>query len=255
MEALEPRNAAYNLFGGWPSGDLTFSFLKEPTPEQYEDVVAAFGRWAEVAPLRFTETERDGLIRIDPDAGYLGPNVLGQAYFPGTGDLAGDINFRTVSYPVALHEIGHAIGIAHSDVPGAVMYFSISALDLQADDVAAVQALYGVGSGGVFPLRPEEPPTYTPFPGFAGEVISVPADVNGDGAADTVFLAQGAQGHLKAASGNGEVWSVLAFPGFYGRCELAAGGVTTAVAAGLPDAVHFKVYDGMAEVVSLLVPR
>jgi hypothetical protein len=84
---------------------------------------------------------------------------------PGPG-LGGDVHFdldemwglkptttdvRDV-LTIAKHGIGHGIGITHSAVSGALMFpFYFGPLDLQADDIAAAQALYGV-SGGTAPL-------------------------------------------------------------------------------------------------------
>jgi hypothetical protein len=50
-------------------------------------------------------------------------------------------------FQVALHEIGHSLGISHSSVSTAVMYPYYSykpAIQLTTDDIQAVQALYGV---------------------------------------------------------------------------------------------------------------
>ena len=47
-------------------------------------------------------------------------------------------------YSVALHEAGHALGLGHSDRPGAVMYpyYKLST-GLTDDDIAGIRALYG----------------------------------------------------------------------------------------------------------------
>lgn len=41
------------------------------------------------------------------------------------------------------HEIGHCLGLAHSDVAGAVMQSSPGGATPQPDDIAAIQSLYG----------------------------------------------------------------------------------------------------------------
>ena len=46
---------------------------------------------------------------------------------------------------VAIHEVGHSIGLAHSTVTPSIMLPSISDTDaLQADDLAGIESLYGV---------------------------------------------------------------------------------------------------------------
>jgi len=55
---------------------------------------------------------------------------------------AGDFDFFTV----ALHEIGHALGLFHSNVPGSVMQAAYvgARRELQPDDIDGIQALYGL---------------------------------------------------------------------------------------------------------------
>jgi hypothetical protein len=54
---------------------------------------------------------------------------------------------------VQVHEIGHALGLGHSNVGGATMYPSVAACDngpatISADDIAGIIDLYGGGGGG-----------------------------------------------------------------------------------------------------------
>ncbi len=67
---------------------------------------------------------------------------------------------------VALHEVGHAIGLAHSSVAGAIMSPYIgNQYTPSPDDVAGVQALYGAPSGSPTPTpTPSPTPSATPTP-------------------------------------------------------------------------------------------
>ena len=63
-----------------------------------------------------------------------------------TGQWAGTVDFRRV----AVHELGHALGLGHEDDVRAIMVTSISHGETivapQADDIAGVAALYGMGT-------------------------------------------------------------------------------------------------------------
>lgn len=98
-----------------------------------------------------------------------GQGALAQCFYWFTGstltdfdikfyDRAGAFNFSFSNNPtptqfdlqaVATHEFGHALGLDHTPINAAVMFASISGGDtskrhLHADDIAGVQALYGV---------------------------------------------------------------------------------------------------------------
>ena len=109
-------------------------------------------------------------IRIAAIGGFTFPSELAHAYGPGTEDLfglggtiMGDLHFNIekdwvddpddpddgVFYDfetVALHELGHSLGLLHSDVEGSVMFaeYEGGKRDLTPDDIAGMSFIYGV---------------------------------------------------------------------------------------------------------------
>lgn len=131
---------------------------------------------------------------------FDGPSgTLAHCYFPpgSGGPNAGDCHFddaedwadvdATASQirlvETAIHELGHGLGLGHSEVKGAVMYPSYEPgqrhLELAEDDIKAVQELYGARDGASEPKNVERPTTPDEVPTAAGE--SNTDDVDGDG--------------------------------------------------------------------------
>ncbi|HEY0207394.1 MAG TPA: matrixin family metalloprotease [Acetobacteraceae bacterium] len=112
--------------------------------------------------LRWTSTGTfvpDEVVRLeDPNQFALVPNGSGGYSYSGT---------PATLQQVALHEIGHALGLAHASDPNAVMYASVGATNqtLDGTDIAGIQSLYGA---------PASTPTPTPVaaPGTA-DVIAL----------------------------------------------------------------------------------
>jgi len=173
-----PDVAEFVLQGSkWNKSNITYAyqnFTPDLTQAQIRAAITqAFGFWAAVAPLSFSEvalgSSPDIVIRfVAGDHGdgnpFDGPSgVLAHAYYPppGGGALAGDTHFDeaetwTVSLPVtgidlatvAGHEFGHALGLAHSNITGALMYayYGGAHRQLESDDIAGIQTIYGARS-------------------------------------------------------------------------------------------------------------
>jgi matrix metalloproteinase-14 (membrane-inserted) len=81
--------------------------------------------------------------------------VLAHAFYPTSGELHLDDTEQWVDskeegvdiMTVAAHELGHALGLGHSAVPGALMAPYYQGYDpeftLPQDDIDAIQSLYG----------------------------------------------------------------------------------------------------------------
>lgn len=156
-------------------------------------VEEALGLWATYAPLHFVEVADSGPAPSDTAyaaGGHpllrLGYHMLSgayaHAYYPAATGLAGDVHMdlgTNWSAPglfleVFAHEIGHSLGLAHSEVftlpvghsgglAGPIMCavclhdFSAGGY-LYQDDVVGIRAAYGSGVGSVTPLRVAQVP-------------------------------------------------------------------------------------------------
>ena len=159
----------------WVHPCLTFAFdigtNDVPGGGEFQAVRDAFATWAAAAPLTFTEVglhqHPDVVIGWrtagDPDFDLAGK--LAHADFPpGCGVVSdvlpkpvhfndstvnwtlGDLFFSHDVESVALHELGHILGLHHSDVDDAVMAPTLTSSStrrvLAADDLAGITHLY-----------------------------------------------------------------------------------------------------------------
>ena len=167
--------AAFVTICAWPTASLTYAFDIGTTDVEnaleFDAIRTAFGTWSAVAPVTFTEvgggTQHPDLLigwrpAEDPDVSMVG-NVHAHAAYPPTcsgpdlpkpihfdktettwsiGAVRGAIDIETV----ALHEIGHILGLGHSTVAGTVMAtgtaFNSTERVLRDDDIAGVRQLY-----------------------------------------------------------------------------------------------------------------
>jgi peptidoglycan hydrolase-like protein with peptidoglycan-binding domain len=147
----------------WPTGNITYSYSNLtpdlPASTAQAAIDGAFARWAAAAPLTFMRLSGGGDIAIgfyhgDHGDGYPfdGANgVLAHAYYPTVGDVHFDeaetwsttgTGFDLAT--VAVHELGHSLGLAHSSVSNAVMYPYYGGVrrELSSDDIQGIQAIY-----------------------------------------------------------------------------------------------------------------
>jgi predicted Zn-dependent protease len=150
----------------------------------------------------------DGLNSLSFGSSFFGhsfgSSTLAVTYYSYSGSrmTEGDIVFNTSwswdsyrgalrSNPdiqrVALHELGHLLGMAHSTLSSAIMYAYINnSYQLTADDIAGIQSLYGAPSGSPTPTPTPTPtpgPTATPTPTPSATVTPTPTPTPSGGPA------------------------------------------------------------------------
>jgi hypothetical protein len=170
-----------SCFMGFESCSALDSFM--PSGFQ-EAIVTAFDRWSSVANLSFTQVEDQagdivlaGEYILNFTSVELAHALTAREFTENDTETLSYIAWSEVHFnqainwsmgdssgwgydflSVATHEVGHALGLRHSDVEGALMsaeYIGVNTL--QADDIAGIQTLYGPVSAV------PEPSTYLLF--------------------------------------------------------------------------------------------
>lgn len=168
--------AKVGSWGGGTSADLLYAFSKVtdqiPADTIKSEIARAFAEWARYAKVSFTPTlslASSNTLAIEFFEGEHGDGypftstaLLAHTFYPypvNPEPIAGDMHFNfDVSwkvgadidlFSVALHETGHALGLGHSDQPGAVMYpYYKQVTGLSQEDIGAILTLYAPQDNG-----------------------------------------------------------------------------------------------------------
>ncbi|XP_045188792.2 interstitial collagenase-like isoform X2 [Mercenaria mercenaria] len=183
----------YKYYPRWRRSVLTWratKYTKKISPlGLWKTLKKAFETWSAVSGLRFLYSRQKPDIQIDFERGNHGDGskvafdekggVAAHAFGPGTYTISGNIHLdddepwtQSVNpkdginlLAVAIHEIGHALGLQHSRDPRSVMYpaFVSTNLDLSVEDIEHAQILYGPNPDTLFePYLNAEPTTVAP---------------------------------------------------------------------------------------------
>ena len=179
---------------GYAFGTLT---PEVPASTVESEIVRAMNAWSAVANVVFQPAATATAVRTVLVKFAAGPHgdpypfdtagmILAHTFYPvplNPESIAGDMHLNAAEnwhaggdtdiYTVALHELGHAIGLGHTDNPGDVMYpYYRRGMPLSKNDIGAARQLYGApGNGSSVPVT-VVPITTGPIPVTTGNSVS-----------------------------------------------------------------------------------
>ncbi|MBM3724648.1 MAG: matrixin family metalloprotease [Acidobacteria bacterium] len=160
---------------GWAPGrgsaDLGYFFVnataKLPEAQQRSEILRGLSEWSKHVKVSYRQAASASATRTiairfatgnhGDGSNFDGPaGVLAHAFYPSLPNpepIAGDLHLDDAEtwriganfdlFSVALHEVGHSLGLGHSNHTSAVMYpYYRMASELHADDIASIQQLY-----------------------------------------------------------------------------------------------------------------
>ncbi|CAI9740581.1 metalloproteinase-16-like isoform X1 [Octopus vulgaris] len=175
LDYLNDKMASFTAVSAWKKKDLTWAVKRYSrtsnltTKEQLKILERAFEHWAKVSALSFTKITDVNVadIKMSFETRSHGDNnpfdergnVLGHAFYPNSGNYQGSVHFDddeawtanttegTNLEFVAVHELGHALGLAHSTNSKSVMapFYRgfVKEFNLHPDDIYGIRSLYG----------------------------------------------------------------------------------------------------------------